>query len=328
MSNKKIAIIGDGGWGTTLAILLSHKGYNIIQWSAFPVYAELVAKERESTRYMPGVKIPDEVIVTGDRRRCKGSELFILAVPCQYLREVLTSFKDIIDHPVVSVVKGIENETLKRPSEIVHQILPRIKYAELSGPTIAYEVAREIPTTCVIASSDVGYAKELQDVFSTERFRTYTSDDVIGVELGGALKNVIAIAAGIADGMGFGVNTKSAILTRGLVEIARLGKAVGARKDTFHGLSGVGDLATTCMSEHSRNRWFGEEIGKGKRMNEVIASTKMVVEGIATTKSAYALAKKYEVEMPITEQIYQVLYEEKMPSIAVKELMTRAKKGE
>lgn len=328
MLSKKVAVIGDGGWGTTLAILLYYKGYNIILWSAFSDYAEVLDRERENKKFLPGVKIPKDIRITGDSNTLGENDLYIIAVPCQYLRKALKNFAGIIRGSVVSAVKGIENSSLKRPSEVITDVLQKVNLSVLSGPTIAYEVVRGIPTTCIISSRDNRTACELQKIFSTEKFRVYTSNDIIGVELAGALKNIIAIAAGISDGMGFGVNTKAALLTRGLVEIARLGVKMGAGKETFNGLSGVGDLATTCMSFHSRNRWFGEEIGKGKSLKEVLSETKMVVEGVATTKSAYELAKRHKVEMPITEQIYQVLYKGKNPKEAVRELMTRAPKKE
>jgi glycerol-3-phosphate dehydrogenase (NAD(P)+) len=328
MPTKKVAIIGDGGWGTTLAIILYYKGYNITLYSAFSDYAEVFDKERENRKFLPGVKIPKNIRITSDSNTLGGNDLYIIAVPCQHLRKTLKNFTGIIKGSVVSAVKGIENSSLKRPSEVIIDILGKLNLSVLSGPTIAYEVVRGIPTTCIISSEDNNAACELQKICSTEKFRIYTSNDIIGAELAGALKNIIAIAAGISDGMGFGVNTKAALLTRGLVEIARLGVEMGAGKDTFNGLSGVGDLATTCMSFHSRNRWFGEEIGKGKSLKEVLSETRMVVEGVATTKSAYELAKRYKVEMPITEQIYQVLYKGKNPKEAVRELMTRAPKKE
>jgi len=328
MSKISITIVGDGGWGTTLGLLLYSKGHNITIWSAFPEYAEQVSKNRENPRFLPGIKIPEGINIISSCEEASGSDYYILTIPCQHLRDVLSRFVGIIDKPVIDGAKGIENETLKRPSEIIAEVLPGIPLAVLSGPTIAYEVARGIPTTCAISSKDEQLSKTLQGIFSTDKFRVYTSSDITGVELGGALKNIIAIAAGISDGMGFGVNTKAAILTRGLVEITRLGVAVGAKKETFMGLSGVGDLATTCMSPHSRNRWFGEQIGQGKKDRDILKQTGMVVEGIATTKSAYDLARKYKVEMPITEQIYKVLYENKNPKDAVYELMTRSPKGE
>ena len=325
--NKRIAIIGDGGWGTTLAILLHDNGFGVTLWSAFPKYAQSLDHERENKKFLPGIKIAENIRITGDMNALAENDICIIAVPCEFLRGVLKKLKDVIGNTVVSVVKGIENDTLKRPSEIMRDILGGVDLSVLSGPTIAYEVVRHKPTTCVI-SSEGKSVYELQMIFSSKTFRVYTSDDIIGVELGGALKNVIAIAAGISDGMGFGVNTKATIMTRGLAEIIRLGTKMGARKESFTGLSGIGDLATTCMSFHSRNRRFGEEIGEGKSLRDALEGTKMVVEGYTTTKSAYQLAKRNKVEMPITEEIYRVLYENKDPKKAVCDLMTRAPKSE
>lgn len=328
---KNIAIIGDGGWGTTLGILLSKKGYNITIWGAFPDYIAILKRNRENIKFLPGVKIPDSITFTASLEEAlRAKELLVLAVPSQFMRNVLLMLKmqDLYDKIFISVTKGIENKTLKRMSEIIVEVLGKQDIAVLSGPTIALEVANGVPTTAVVASSDPGLGKKIQEVFITDRFRIYAVTDVIGVELGGSLKNIIAIAAGTCDGLGFGTNAKAALLTRGLVEIVRLGVAMGARKETFYGLSGLGDLTTTCVSQYSRNRWLGEEIGKGKKLSDILKETDMVVEGVATAKSAYDLSKRYKVEMPITEEIYRVLYENKDPKIAVQDLMTRAPKDE
>jgi glycerol-3-phosphate dehydrogenase (NAD(P)+) len=246
------------------------------------------------------------------------------------MRAVLMMLKmENLDGKVlVSVAKGIENTTLKRMSEVIDEILGPRQVAVLSGPTIALEVVNGVPTTAVIASKDRGLASELQGLFMTERFRIYTNDDVIGVELGGSLKNIIAIASGTLDALGFGTNSKAALLTRGIVEMARLGTAMGATRDTFYGLSGLGDLTTTCTSQYSRNRWFGEEIGRGRKMKDIVKETEMVVEGVATARSAYDLSKKYKVDMPIITEIYRVLYENKDPKQAIRDLMTRPSKTE
>jgi len=326
-----IAVIGDGGWGTTLAVLLAKKGFSVSLWGAFPDYVKVVANTRENIKFLPGIKIPDNVKVTGSLKDALyGRDLVVLAVPSQFMRGVLKKMKseDLTGKRFVSVTKGIENGTLKRMSEVITECLGRQKLAVLSGPTIALEVANFSPTTAVIASDDAELAKDAQDTFITDRFRIYTSDDSLGVELGGSIKNVIAIAAGALDGLGFGTNAKAALLTRGIVEIARLGAAMGARRETFYGLSGLGDLTTTCVSQYSRNRWLGEEIGRGKKLKDILKGTDMVVEGVATAKSAYDLAKKHKVEMPITTEIYKVLYENKDPKIALHELMTRAPKPE
>jgi len=327
----KIAVLGDGGWGTTLSILLYRKKYDITLWGVFPDYISYLKDKRENTKFLAGISIPKELRITDSiEEATEGAELIVLAVPSQYMRSVLEKLKplNIKKAIFVNVAKGIENDNLMRMSEVIKGVLGDIKIVSLSGPSIAREVATGVPTTVVASSEDKNCAKKVQDVFRAETFRVYTSDDLIGVELGGSLKNIIAIAAGINDGLGFGANSKSALLTRGLVEITRLGVAMGARKETFSGLSGIGDLITTCVSPHGRNRWLGEEIGKGKKLKEIEKETEMVVEGVATTKSAYELAKKYKIEMPITEQIYQVLYNGKKPRQAVVELMTRQPKPE
>lgn len=329
--SNNIGIIGDGGWGTTLAILLSKKGYKVTIWGAFPEYVEVLKSKRENVKFLPGVSIPANVKFTASMAEAlDGKELIVFAAPSQFARGVFTIMKmeNLSGKKFVSVTKGIENGTLKRISEIAYEVLGKQQFAVLSGPTIALEVANNSPTTAVAASPDIGFAKEIQDVFMTERFRIYASADVIGVELGGSLKNIIAIAAGATDAMGFGANAKAAVLTRGLVEIVRLGVEMGAKRETFYGLSGLGDLTTTCISQYSRNRWLGEEIGKGKKLKEILHKTDMVVEGVATTKSAYDLAKRHKVEMPITSEIYKVLYENKDPKIAVRDLMTRSPKTE
>lgn len=330
--DKKIAVLGDGGWGTTLAIHLCNKGFYVSLWGAFPDYVAYLKKKRVNSRFLSGIKIPRDIIITGDMREAvKNAKIVILAAPSQFLRKVIRSLKkiDLSDKIIVSVTKGIENPTLLRMSEVIHEELGRNrKVAVLSGPTIAQELAKGIPTTAVIASHDNALNKYLQDVFMAEHFRIYTNDDVIGVELGGSLKNIIAISCGISDGLGFGTNAKAAILTRGLVEITRLGVKMGAKKETFSGLSGLGDLATTCISSLSRNRFVGEQIGKGKSVKEIVSHMQMVAEGIATTKAAFNLSKKYKVDMPITHEVYNVIYKNKNPLKAVRDLMTRSKKGE
>jgi len=328
---KKISIIGDGGWGTTLAILLSGKGHNVTLWGAFAEYVETINAKGSSAKFLPGIKIPREVNITSSLNEAiDDKEIIVLAVPSQYTRGILTRLTPykLSGKIFVSVTKGIENKTLKRMSEIAHELLGNIEICVLSGPTIAHEVALGNPATLVASSGNLALAKEIQDVFITDRFRVYTNSDIIGVELGGALKNIIAIAAGICDSLGFGTNAKAALLTRGLVEMARLGVAMGAKKDTFYGLSGLGDLTTTCISKYSRNHHFGEEIGKGKSLKDALKETEMVVEGVATTESAYELAKKHKVEMPIINEIYKVLYENKDPKKGVHDLMTRSPREE
>ena len=325
---EKIAIYGDGGWGTTLAIVLFKAGHDVTLWGAFPEYIKFLENKRRNKKFLPGIDLPKGIRLTSDIAEISKDALAVIAIPSKYLRKTLPDLKSGIGKRVVSLTKGIEGDTLLRPSEVMREVLQVEKVASLSGPTISFEVARDLPATCVVASLDEVFTKELQVIFTTPNFRVYTSNDLVGVELGGALKNVVAIAAGISDGLGFGVNTKAAILTRGLVEIVRLGEKMGALKNTFFGLSGLGDLATTCMSEHSRNRTLGEKIGRGKKLEEILKESQMIAEGVTTAKSAYELSKKYDVDMPIVEKIYEVLYKNKEPKKAVKELMSRAFKAE
>lgn len=329
---RKITILGDGGWGTTLARVLALKGYKVRLWGAFKKNIQAIAKAGINQKFLPGIKLPAAIRFTWDLSLAvQGAGLIVLAVPSPYLRKVLKRLKhlDISSAQFLSVIKGIEAKTLMRISQVIRQELENgISLAVLSGPTIALEVARGIPTTAVISSPDKKLAQSLQRIFMTERFRIYTNPDLIGVELGGSLKNIIAIGCGICDGLGFGANTKAALLTRGLVEISRLGLAMGAQKETFSGLAGLGDLVTTCISPYSRNRYVGEQIGKGKRLKKILSEMEMVAEGITTAKSAYQLSKKYKISMPITEQVYLVLYKNKSPLKAVNDLMTRQHKEE
>ncbi len=329
--NTKIAVLGDGGWGTTLSILLSKKGHKVSLWGAFPDYVQFLHKGRENVKFLPQFKIPEAVHITDDiKEAIEAAEIVVVAIPSQFIRKVFKNLKDVdlSQRILLSVVKGIEKKTLKRVSEIIKEELSINKLCVLSGPTIALEVAKEIPASAVVASEDINLAKEIQEVFMMGRFRIYTSTDVVGVELGGSLKNIIAIAAGISDGLGFGTNAKAALFTRGLVEMKRLGVAMGAKEETFNGLSGIGDLMTTCVSPYSRNRYVGEEIAKGRKLTEIVQKLEQIAEGIYTTESACELAKKYNVEMPITERVYKVLFENKNPLEAVTDLMTRAKKTE
>ncbi|MDD5116747.1 MAG: NAD(P)-dependent glycerol-3-phosphate dehydrogenase [Candidatus Omnitrophica bacterium] len=331
MNKLRIAVLGDGGWGTTLAVLLSKKGYPVTLWGVFKDYSALMKKTRLNPRFLPGIKIPRDIGITDDMKLAvSGKDIIVMAIPSQYTAQVLKKAKGNFSKRAVfvSVTKGIELSSNRRISEIVHATLGPVKFAVLSGPTIAQEVARGIPTTIVAASHDKGLRKMVQDVFSTDRFRVYTNSDVIGVELGGSLKNIIAIACGVSDGLGFGTNTKAAILARGLAEISRLGKAMGAKLETFSGISGLGDLVTTCISNQSRNRFVGEQIGKGLTLRQICGNMQMVAEGVATSKSAYALSLKYKVDMPITKEVYRLLYLNKSPFRVVKDLMTRRKKEE
>lgn len=331
MDRIRIAVIGDGGWGTTLAILLSNKGYSVTLWGAFGNYLKEMQIRRLNPKFLPGIKIPRQIEITNNIKvAVSKKEIIVLAVPSQYTREVLRKIKGSFSKKTIflSVTKGIEIKSSDRISEIIHQELGSVRLAVLSGPTIAQEVARGIPTTAVVASGSKRIRKTIQEIFSTQNFRIYTNPDVIGVELGGSLKNIIAIACGVSDGLGFGTNTKAAILTRGLAEISRLGRVMGAKLTTFSGISGLGDLVTTCISKQSRNRMVGELIGRGKKLNEIVKHMQMVAEGVPTTKSAYALSLKYKVDMPIIREVYQILYMNKHPRQAVRDLMARKSKEE
>jgi glycerol-3-phosphate dehydrogenase (NAD(P)+) len=332
MKKLKISVLGDGGWGTTLAILLHQKGFSVSLWGAFPEYVKLLDKKRINPRFLPGVRIPPGIkIIDSLEKAVSGKDLIVFAIPSEYIRAVLKKIKKSgFDRncAYVSVSKGIEIGSLKRISEIIREELGNVRLGVLSGPTIVHEIVTGKPATAIVASRNIKLARYLQDVFMAKNFRIYTSPDVVGVELGGSLKNVIAIACGISDGMGLGTNAKAAILSRGLAEISRLGLKMGAEAKTFSGLSGLGDLVTTCSSPYSRNRSVGEQIGKGKSLASIRKHMQMVAEGVPTAKSAYMLGRKFSVEMPITEQVYSVLYKNKNPLLAVGELMSRKKKEE
>lgn len=327
----KIGVIGGGSWGTALAILLSNNNHEVDIWVRDSSQCKDINRSRENKKYLPDIPLPNKMMVTDDiSRAIYNKELLLLSVPSHGVREVLNGSKFFINEEqvIVNVAKGIENDSLLRVSQIVEEILPKNPYAMLSGPSHAEEVARNMPTTVVVASLDMKIAQYVQDIFMSKFFRVYTNPDVIGVELGGALKNVIALGAGISDGLNYGDNTKAALMTRGIIEMARLGEKMGASSTTFSGLSGIGDLIVTCTSMHSRNRRAGILIGQGMSLEETIKSIGMVVEGIKTTKSTYQLAKKNNVIMPITEEIYGVLYEEKDVKNSVVNLMLRDKKHE
>lgn len=331
-SKPNIAILGDGGWGTTLAILLLKKGFRVTLWGAFAENIASMYKNRLNQNFLPGIKIPKEIILSSDLESVlQNKDIIVLAIPSQFMRSVLKQVK-LTGYPAkalyLSVTKGLEMGTFKRMSEVIHNELGRVKLAVLSGPTIALEIAQGKPAVAVIASPNQKVSCLLQSIFMTDRFRVYTNDDVVGVELGGSLKNIIAIACGISDGLGFGANTKAAILARGLAEISRLGVAMGAKASTFSGISGLGDLVTTCISKHSRNRLVGEKIGRGKTLKEVIDHMQMVAEGVPTAKSAYALSLRHKADMPITKEVYNVLYRNKTALKAFKDLMARERKKE
>ena len=330
MTFKKISVLGDGGWGTTLAILLRKKGYIVTLWSAFEAYAKILDRTRKNPNFLKGVNIPDDIRITSDISQALDTSLLVVATPSEYLRSVLNRSVNYYDQgvPVLSVVKGIEDSTLCRMSEVISDVLRPRSVAVLSGPTIAYEVSRGIPTTAVVSSENSSFMLSLQELFMTANFRVYANRDIVGVELGGSLKNVIAIACGISDGLGFGTNTKAAIVSRGLAEMGRLGVSLGADLETFAGISGLGDLVTTCFNSLSRNHYVGEKIGRGLSLKEIVSHMKMVAEGVPTAKAAYKLAKKQKVETPIINEIYRVLFKNKSPLAAVKHLMMREMKSE
>ena len=327
----KIGVIGGGSWGTALARVLGNKGYDVVMYLRDSSQVLDIEEHRENRKYLKGVDLPKNLRVTNNIEEAIGaSKYLLLSSPTHSIREILLANVGLIDEGqiVINVAKGIENNTLERISEIVGEILPNNKYVMLSGPSHAEEVGLDMPTTVVSACKDLEVAEMVQDLFSTPYFRVYTNTDVVGVELGGALKNVIALGAGISDGLGYGDNTKAALMTRGIIEISRLGEKLGANPSTFSGLAGIGDLIVTCTSMHSRNRRAGILIGEGQNLDETIKSIGMVVEGVKTTKSTYELSKKYQVEMPITEEIYKVLYEGHDVKNSVMNLMIRDKKSE
>lgn len=330
----KIAVLSDGGWGTALALLLCRNGHEVCLWGPFPEYIEEMRQSRLNPKFLAGIELDPGLSLSADMAEATtDAEIIVMASPTQYARGTLKTLAEA-GRPaqsciLVNVAKGIELESLKRLSEIAGDELGSFPYVALSGPSHAEEVARNIPTAVVVAATDSALAAKVQAAFFSETFRVYTSNDVIGVETGGALKNVFAIAAGICDGMKLGDNPKAALLTRGIAEMARLGQALGGRAETFAGLSGIGDMIVTCTSGHSRNRHVGEELGRGKKLETIIQDMGMVVaEGVKTTRSAYELARNLQVETPIIDEVYAGLYLNKDPRVGVRDLMTRAPKAE
>lgn len=328
---QNVAVIGAGSWGTALAITLSGKNHHVKIWDLDEKLVKDLDNDRENKKYLPGINFNDSMSVAYDvKDAIYGADIVLFSVPAQFFRSALTNAKQYInsDMIIVNVAKGIEQKTLMTMSQVADEIIPENQYVVLSGPSHAEEVGKGIPTTVAVASKDITVAEHIQDVFMTDRFRVYTNHDVVGLELGGSLKNIIALGAGITDGMGFGDNTKAAMMTRGISEMVTLGIAMGAEKDTFSGLSGIGDLIVTCTSMHSRNRRCGILIGEGMDPQEATGKIGMVVEGMFTTEAAYELAKKMNVSMPITEQIYNVINGKVSPEDAMDSLMTRPKKHE
>ncbi len=327
----KVGVIGAGSWGIALTALLTKNGADVMVWSILPDEIEMLSKEREHKAKLPGVVLPDTVLFTTDlEKTVKENEVLIMAVPSPFVRKTASDISSFVREGqiIVNVAKGIEEETLMTLSEIIEQEVPQAKVAVMCGPTHAEEVGRCIPTSIVVGAKEKSTAVLLQDLFMNEFFRVYTSPDVLGMEVGSSLKNVVALAAGIADGLGYGDNTKAALITRGIAEISRLGIKMGGKAETFAGLTGIGDLIVTCASMHSRNRRAGILIGQGKTMKEAMDEVKMVVEGVYSAKAAMQLANKYEVELPIIEQVNCVLFENKPAFEAVRDLMIRDKKVE
>ena len=331
MNLAKVSVMGTGSWGTALAILLHNNGHQVMLWSAHGKKAQTLNETREDPAKLPGVKIPEGILITGnDKAALSDADVVVFASPSAYIRSVSKRLAPYIKpgQIIVNVAKGVEEQTLMPVCDIIKEEIPQADVCVLSGPSHAEEVGRGLPTTCVISAHTQETAEYLQSIFMSPVFRVYTTPDILGVELGGALKNVIALAAGTADGLGYGDNTKAALITRGITEIGRLGKKMGAQMETFYGLSGIGDLIVTCASKHSRNRKAGYLIGQGYTMEEAMKEVQMVVEGVYSARAARELAEKYEVEMPIITEVNRVLFEGKSAAEAVMDLMLRDKKVE
>lgn len=327
----KIAVIGSGSWGCAASILLAKKGYDVYLWSWQQEETDRLAKDRENTLVLPGKKFPDNIICSHDMALCvEGADLIVTVAPSPATRTTAKQLSPLVKpgQVIVNLSKGLEDGTLLRLSEVYKEEIPQATVAVMSGPSHAEEVSEFMPTTNVVAADSLEVAQYIQNIFMTDFFRVYTGSDIIGTELGGALKNVIALCAGICDGVGYGDNTRAALITRGLAEITRLGIKMGAKPETFSGLSGIGDLIVTCTSMHSRNHRAGILLGKGYSLKETLDEIQMVVEGVNTIGAAYNLSKKYDVSMPITTESYKILFEGKNPKHAVIDLMTRSKTSE
>ena len=329
---ERITILGSGSMSTACAVLLaSQPGVSVTLWGRDVGHTAAMGETRENARLLPGVMIPDSVVVTHDAAdACRGAKCYVVGIPSQFLREALTQLRPHLEPevPVVSLVKGIENGSLLRPSQIIEAELPGHHVVALSGPSHAEEVARRMPSSVVVAGHDLALLKQVQQLFTTDRFRVYTNTDIIGVELGGALKNVIAIAAGICDGLGYGDNAKAALMTRGIAEMTRFGVHSGALEKTFAGLAGLGDLMTTCFSPHGRNRTVGFRLGQGESLPHILGSMAAIAEGVNTSRSVCDLARQIGIEMPITQQVFRVLFEGLSPREATDALMRRPVRDE
>jgi glycerol-3-phosphate dehydrogenase (NAD(P)+) len=328
---EKIAVIGAGGWGTALSVIWARQGHAILLWGKTPSRIEQLQKSRENAAYLPGVNLPNGVGLTSELRACADADLIVFVTRSTALRGTVTQLREVAINPdavLLSCVKGIEHGTGKRMSEILIENFPKHPIAVLSGPNLATEVSRELPTATVLACTKPEFAADLQSFLGTPRFRIYTGEEVAGIELGGALKNVYAIAAGAGDGLGLGDNSKAALVTRALAEMVRLGTKMGGELRTFYGLSGVGDLVATCFSQHSRNRRVGEQLAQGRSLNEIASAMGTVAEGIPTAESAQECARKLQVDTPIIDQVYSLLYQQKPPAQAMEELLRRDQKAE
>jgi len=329
--DKKSLVIGDGGWGMAIALSLHRAGRNVNVWGFDPAYTAEVANSRDNRKFLPGVPIPADILWTSDvSTALDGVEEIFTVVPTQFLRPTMEKFLGRIENlPIFSASKGLELATLKRPTEILADLVgSTARLGIVSGPSHAEETARGLATSVVAAAYDPSLARQVQAHLSSASMRVYTSTDLVGVELGGALKNIIALGAGIADGIGLGDNAKAALVSRGLVEMARLGRKYGARRETFFGLSGAGDLMVTCYSQHSRNRSLGELVGQGQRLKDILANTEKVAEGVWTCQAIHSAADSLGIDMPITQQIYSILFDEVDPKEAVRSLMQRPTKAE
>ena len=327
----KVSVLGAGSWGTALSLLLGKNGHEVTLWSALEDEVRMLCEKREHESKLPGVRLPEDMKITADLEdSLQDPDVAVLAVPSPFTRSTAHRMAPFVKKGqiIVNVAKGVEEHTLMTLSEIISEEIPQADVCVLSGPSHAEEVGKGLPTTCVVSAEKRETAEYLQGIFMSPVFRVYTTPDILGVELGGALKNVIALAAGTADGLGYGDNTKAALITRGIAEISRLGTKMGARAETFYGLSGIGDLIVTCASVHSRNRKAGYLMGKGYTMQEAMDEVKMVVEGVYSARAAKSLAEKYQVEMPIIEEVNKVLFEDKPAADAVRDLMLRDKKVE
>lgn len=326
-----VGVLGAGSWGTALSVLLSENGHQVTVWSIDKEEVKMLTEKREHAAKLPGVRLPENLVVTNELKEAiDGKDFLVLAVPSPFTRATAKKMSPYVKEGqiIVDVAKGIEETTLMTLSQQIEQEIPQADVAVLSGPSHAEEVGRKLPTTCVIGAKSRKTAEYLQSMFMSRVFRVYTSPDILGIELGGSLKNVIALAAGIADGLGYGDNTKAALITRGIAEIARLGVKMGGKIETFTGLTGIGDLIVTCASRHSRNRKAGMLMGRGYTMEEAMHEVQMVVEGVYSAKAALALARKYQVDLPIIEQVNQVLFHGQSARDAVEELMLRDRRVE